>query len=73
MSITVEAIYENGVLRLSEPLPFKERQKVQVTIRPKGSPLLDSYGIMGYNGSVEDADYFATDPELDVPPPAEQP
>jgi predicted DNA-binding antitoxin AbrB/MazE fold protein len=32
MSITVEAVYENGVLKPSEPLPFKDQEKVQITI-----------------------------------------
>jgi predicted DNA-binding antitoxin AbrB/MazE fold protein len=32
MSITVEAVYENGVLKPSEPLPFKEQEKVQITV-----------------------------------------
>ena len=35
MAITVEAIYENGVLRLSEPLPLAEHEKVSVTVAPK--------------------------------------
>ena len=72
MAITVEAVYENGVLRLTEPLPFKEQEKVQVTVQAKSSPLLEAYGIMGFPGSAAEADYFATDPELDFPPPPEQ-
>ena len=32
MTKKVEAIYENGVLRLLEPLPLAERQRVTVTI-----------------------------------------
>ena len=34
MPLTVEAIYENGVLRPAQPLPLKEQQRVQVTIAP---------------------------------------
>jgi predicted DNA-binding antitoxin AbrB/MazE fold protein len=33
MSITVEAIYENGVLKPAQPLPLKEHEKVEVVIR----------------------------------------
>lgn len=29
----VEATYENGVLRPSEPLPLKERERVEIVIR----------------------------------------
>ena len=69
MAIVIEAVYENGVLRPSEPLPFHEHEKVQVTIQAISSPLLDSYGIMGFTGSAKEADYFALDPELDYPLP----
>jgi predicted DNA-binding antitoxin AbrB/MazE fold protein len=39
MSITVEAVYENGVLKPSEPLPFKELEKVQITVEPACVPI----------------------------------
>ena len=32
MSHVVEAIYENGVLKLEHPLPLKDREKVRVTV-----------------------------------------
>ena len=32
MTRTVSAVYENGVLRPSEPLPLAEHQKVNVTV-----------------------------------------
>ena len=32
MAFTVEAIYENGVLKPAEPLPLKEHEKVSVTV-----------------------------------------
>ena len=73
MAITVEAVYENGVLKPSEPLPLKEHELVQITVYPRASNLADCYGIMGFQGTAEEADYFATDPELDYPPPPEQP
>lgn len=73
MSITIEATYENGVLRVARPLPLNEREKVRVTVHTQTSGLLQAYGICGWKGSVEDADRFATDPELDFPPPSEQP
>ena len=45
MNQSVEAIYENGVLKLLEPLPLREKERVRVTIsKPesmKGN-LLDS-------------------------------
>jgi len=65
MAISVEAIYENGMLKLKEPLPLKEHEKVQVTVHTETSPLLAAYGIMGFTGTAEEADYFASSPDLD--------
>lgn len=65
MTITVEATYENGVLKPAKPLPLNEQQKVQVTVDTAKSPLLEAYGIMGFTGSAELAEYFAMDPEIE--------
>lgn len=73
MAIIVEAVYENGVLKLSQPLPLKEHEKVQVTIEPQLTWAERTSGIMGFTGTAEEADYFALDPELDYPPPPEEP
>jgi predicted DNA-binding antitoxin AbrB/MazE fold protein len=73
MAIVVEATYENGVLKPAEPLPLAEREKVQITIRPGLTWAERTAGLLGWTGSAELADRFATDPELDFAPPAEQP
>ena len=73
MSLTVEAVYENGVLKPVEPLPLKEQERVQITIVPRSNWVRDTYGICGWKGSAEEAERFATDPELDFPPPPEEP
>ena len=73
MSLTVEAVYENGVLKPVEPLPLKEQERVQITIVPKSNWVRDTYGICGWKGSALEAERFATDPELDFPPPPEEP
>jgi predicted DNA-binding antitoxin AbrB/MazE fold protein len=73
MSLTVEAIYENGVLKPAHPLPLKEHEKVQIVVCPYVKNLADAYGIMGFQGTAEEADYFATDPELEYPLPPEEP
>jgi len=39
MAITVEAIYENGVLKLEKPLPLKEHEKVNVTVEQAWPPI----------------------------------
>lgn len=65
MAITVEAVYENGCLKLSQPVPLKEHEKVRVTLHTTTSPILEAYGIMGFTGTAEEADYFALSPDLD--------
>ena len=64
MAITVEAVYENGVLKPSQPLPWKEGERVRIAVSSLDSPILKAYGIMGFQGTAEEAEYFALDPEL---------
>jgi predicted DNA-binding antitoxin AbrB/MazE fold protein len=72
MTLTVEATYENGVLKPSQPLPFKEHEKVRLTIEPAQNWVQATAGIFGFKGSAEEADFLALDPELDFPPPPEE-
>lgn len=73
MAITVEAIYENGMFKPTQPLPLQEHERVQITIQPKRNWVQKTYGICGWKGSAEEAERFATDPDLDFPPPPEPP
>ncbi|MBZ0126959.1 MAG: antitoxin family protein [Rhodocyclaceae bacterium] len=36
MSHTVEAIYEDGVLKLKQPLPLQDQEEVRVTVESLG-------------------------------------
>jgi predicted DNA-binding antitoxin AbrB/MazE fold protein len=66
MAIVVDAVYENGVLRPTQPLPLKEHEKVEVTIRARpASPLSQAYGIIGWRGSHDELEPFVLSPELD--------
>ena len=65
MIITIEATYENGVLRPAGPLPLKESEKVRVTVQTQPADILQTYGIMGWKGDAETVEQFALDPELD--------
>ena len=47
MAITVEAVYENGVLKLSEPLPWKDGERVSVAVSSLDSPIFKAFGITG--------------------------
>jgi predicted DNA-binding antitoxin AbrB/MazE fold protein len=73
MAITVEATYEGGVLKPVFPLPLREHELVRLTIEPTQTWVERTAGIMGWKGSAEVADLFAMDPELDFPPPLEEP
>lgn len=68
MAITVEAVYENGVLRLAQPLPLKEQETVRVTVHAKANWVEETAGILGWKGSAELAEQFASDSDLDHPP-----
>jgi predicted DNA-binding antitoxin AbrB/MazE fold protein len=65
MAITVEAVYEDGVLKPAQPLPLKEHERVRITVQGTASPILEAYGVMGFTGTAEEADFFALDPDLD--------
>jgi predicted DNA-binding antitoxin AbrB/MazE fold protein len=65
MAVTVEAVYENGVLRPSEPLPWKEGERVRVAVSSLDSPILKAYGIMGWKGTSEELDRLLAEIEFD--------
>ena len=65
MAITIEAVYENGVLKPAQPLPLHEHEKVQITVQAATSRVRRTSGLMGWTGSQEDADVVALSPELD--------
>ncbi len=64
MPLTVEATYENGVLKPAEPLPLKQHEKVRITVEQGDTPLLRAYGIMGWSGDAETIERIALDPEF---------
>jgi predicted DNA-binding antitoxin AbrB/MazE fold protein len=64
MTITVEAIYEAGVLRPKEPLPLKEHEQVQITVQAQPLDIVQAYGIMGWTGDQETLERIALDPEF---------
>lgn len=77
MLITIEATYEDGVLKLERPLPLQEREKVRVTVQsappaPAASagdatnPVRRSYGLLGWKGDAETVRRVALDPEFDI-------
>ena len=53
MALTVEAIYENGVLKPAEPLPLAEHEKVRLTVVRETSVAEQTYGMMGWTGDAD--------------------
>lgn len=64
MPFTIEAVYENGVLKPAQPLPLKEHEKVTITVQPGESPLVRAYGMLGWAGDAETLERIALDPEF---------
>ena len=66
MSITVEATYEDGVLRLPQPLPLDNHAKVQVTIHTQTSKAEQTAGLLRWTGDPADLRRLAEDDEFGV-------
>jgi predicted DNA-binding antitoxin AbrB/MazE fold protein len=65
MTITVEAVYENGVLKPAKPLPLGEHERVQVTVQAGVSRARQTAGLLRWTGDPALLDRFILDPELD--------
>lgn len=66
MTITVNATYEDGVLKPSRPLPLNEHEQVRITIDSGANRARQTAGLMQWASSTELADRFALDPELSL-------
>jgi predicted DNA-binding antitoxin AbrB/MazE fold protein len=66
MTLIVEAIYENGVLKPAQPLPFKEHDRVALTVQPTVSPARLTAGVVPWTGDVETLKRIARDPEFGI-------
>jgi predicted DNA-binding antitoxin AbrB/MazE fold protein len=66
MSITIDATYEDGVLKPAQPLPLKEHEQVKVTIEPKISIARQTAGMIPWTGDMETLDRLINDPEFGI-------
>ncbi|HEV3260547.1 MAG TPA: antitoxin family protein [Gemmataceae bacterium] len=64
--LVVEATYENGVLKLDQPLPLKEHERVTVTLHTAVSRVRQTYGLLGWTGDAETVERVALDPEFGI-------
>ena len=69
MELSIEATYEDGVLKPAHPLPLGEHEKVQITVRPAtGSDESDCVIPCSDPALIE---WAAMSPDLDFPLPAD--
>ncbi|HVC97641.1 MAG TPA: antitoxin family protein [Pirellulales bacterium] len=62
MGFTFEAIYENGVLRPTQPLPFEENERVCVTVESPLDLVRRSFGALEWKGDPKVLEHFALGP-----------
>jgi predicted DNA-binding antitoxin AbrB/MazE fold protein len=61
--LQVEAVYERGTLKLPQELPLKEGQKVTITVHATASPPQRLYGLVPWQGDLEEFDRWLNDPD----------
>jgi predicted DNA-binding antitoxin AbrB/MazE fold protein len=66
MNFTIEAIYENGVLKPKEPLPLQEHEKILVTIQPAISLARQTAGMVPWTTDVETLERIVREPEFGI-------
>ena len=66
MSLTVEAVYENGVLKPAQPLPLKEHEKVRLTVEPELTCAERTAGMLHWTGDPEILRRIAEDDEFSM-------
>jgi predicted DNA-binding antitoxin AbrB/MazE fold protein len=66
MPLTIEAIYENGVLKPAKPLPLEEHETVRITIEPERSWADRTAGMLKWTGDPEVLRQIAEDDEFGI-------
>ena len=64
MTLTVEATYENGVLKPVQPLPLQEHERVQGCVQAKPSIARESAGMLHWRGDWETLRRIAEEDEF---------
>jgi predicted DNA-binding antitoxin AbrB/MazE fold protein len=66
MGLEIEAVYDNGVLKLEREIPLENGQRVRLSIYPPGGRVPKSFGLMGWQGTSEEFQQIALNPEFGV-------
>ncbi len=62
MTLEVEATYENGVLKPSQPLPLREHERVVISVKPRVSRIRKAAGLIRWTGDPGVLRQIAEDP-----------
>ena len=65
MTIDVEALYENGMLKPVRPRPLKENEWVLVTVHSRKTLAEQTAGMMGWKGDAETLERLLAENEED--------
>lgn len=66
MTIEVEAIFQNGVLQPTTPIPLQDHQKVRLTIESTTSLARETAGMVNWSGDQATLDRLIQDPEFGI-------
>jgi predicted DNA-binding antitoxin AbrB/MazE fold protein len=66
MTIDVEALYENGMLKPVRPLPLKENEWVRVTVHSHKTLAEQTAGMMGWKSDAETLERLLAENEEEV-------
>ena len=66
ITFTIEAVYENGVLVPTRPLPLKDRDKVEITVHVGPSRAERTAGLLRWTGDPAVLRRVAEDDEFSI-------
>jgi predicted DNA-binding antitoxin AbrB/MazE fold protein len=66
MTVTVDAVYQDGVLKPVQPLPLAENECVRVTIQSRQALAEQTAGMIGWKGDAETFEHLFAESEEDV-------
>lgn len=66
MTVTVDAVYQDGVLKPVQPLPLEENESVRVTIHSQQGLAEQTAGMIGWKGDAETFEHLLAESEEDV-------
>ena len=66
MNLEIEATFENGVFRPSEPVALEEHARVVLTVKPRRKSLRDLAGMIKWTGDPEVLRRIAEDDEFGI-------